>query len=179
MLEVDKEMFPAWEQICLMDSRRKDIPCHPLLRTKDSCTSSAISKIFLWPRWNSEINMAKPDKNSQLTLFTVVFFPRSLVIVLGFFFLLFAEHQLDYSLSAVIQIYCLASAGVPTSVSLGGQVSRDVWALLKRSKFLLSEWWKSPWEAQSAVCVLRLGQSKCFSVCINRCMLWNMKVSQL
>lgn len=40
-------------------------------------------------------------KNSHLTLFTVVFFPHSLVI---FFF--FAKCQLDYSLSALIQTYC-------------------------------------------------------------------------
>lgn len=164
-------MFPAWEQIWLMDSRRKDY------RTKDSCTSSAISKIFLQPRWSSKIKGAKPDK--KFTFNSVHCGLLSTFLSDCFFFFLFPKHQLYYSLSASIQTYCLASAGAPTSVSLGGQVSRGIWVLLKRSKFHLSKWWRSPWEAQAAVCVLRLGQGKCFSVCINRCMLWNIKVSQL
>lgn len=124
----------------------------------------------------ARLKWQNPTKNLHLTLFTVAFFPHSLAIA---FFFLFAKHRLDYSLLAIIQTYCLASASIPTSMSLGGQASRDVWVLLKRSKFHLSEWWKSLWEAQTAVCMLRLGQSKCFSVCINRCMLWNIKVSQL
>lgn len=86
MLEVDKEMFPAWEQICLMYSRRKDIPCHALLRTKDSCTSSAISKIFLWPRWNSEINMAKPDKKITFNSVHCGLLSTFLSNCFGFFF---------------------------------------------------------------------------------------------
>lgn len=163
-------MFPVWEQIFFMDFRRKDIPCHPLMRTKDSCTCSAISEIFLSLIWSSYIKVAKLDRKFT---FNSVHCGLLSTFLSDCFFFLFAKHQLDYSLSALIKTYCLASAGAPTSVSLGGQVSRDVWVLLKRSKFHLSVWWKSPWEAQTAVCVLRLGQSKYFSVCFNRCMLWN------
>lgn len=101
-------MFPAWEQIRLMESRRKDIPVthcwgqrtlpQPSLKFSYNLDEVARSK------WQNQ------PKNSHLTPFTVAFFPHSLVIV---FFFLFAKHQLDYSLSAVIQTYGLASALCP------------------------------------------------------------------
>lgn len=52
------------------------------------------------------------------------------------------------------------------------------WVLLKRSKFNLPYSLELPWESQTLVCALRPWHSKCSSVCMNRCMPWNTKISQ-